>query len=179
MKSDAKLITFFATIVSMIVIVSSLGYGQPAVGRQAPAFALNDVRGKRRDLETMEKHPMIILYFFNVASRPSQEGLFALNDLAGRYAEANLKIWGITISSKDKVANFKAQNNIIFPILLDDNAVVSDLYRARFVLPTVCILGPGLKVLDYIQGGGKTKWTRFSNNCHNSRPSIHNTEKYD
>ena len=65
MKSDAKLITFFATIVSMIVIVSSLGYGQPAVGRQAPAFALDDVRGKRRDLETMEKHPMIILYFFN------------------------------------------------------------------------------------------------------------------
>jgi tetratricopeptide (TPR) repeat protein len=98
---------------------------------------------------------MVILYFFDVASRPSQEGLMALDNLADRYAEAQLKVWGITRSAKSKVADFISRSRISYPILLD-KAKVSDLYQARFVLPTVCILGPGLKVLDYIQGGGKT-----------------------
>jgi tetratricopeptide (TPR) repeat protein len=144
-----------AALMVLIIIVSGPGYGQPAVGRQAPVFVLDDVDGKRHDLATMEKHPMVILYFFDVASRPSQEGLLALDDLAGRFAEANLKVLGITRSAKSNVAEFVSQSRITYPVLLDKSKV-SDLYQARFVLPTICILGPGLKVLDYIQGGGKT-----------------------
>jgi tetratricopeptide (TPR) repeat protein len=37
-----------------------------------------------------------------------------------------------------------------------DNAGVSDRYQARFIMPTVCVIGPDLKVLDFFQGGGKT-----------------------
>jgi Tfp pilus assembly protein PilF/peroxiredoxin len=144
-----------AALTALVIIIGGPGYGQPAVGRQAPFFALDDVGGKHHDLATMQTDPMIILYFFDVASRPSQEGLLALDDLAGRFAEANLKVWGITRSAKPKVAEFISRSRITYPILLD-TAKVSDLYQARFVLPTVCILGPNLKVLDYIQGGGKT-----------------------
>ena len=144
-----------AALIALIVFVSGTGYGQPAVGSRAPVFALDDVDGTRHDLAAMEKHPMVILYFFDVTSRPSQEGLLALDDLAGRFADANLKVLGITRSAKPKVAEFVSQSRITYPVLLDQTKV-SDLYQARFVLPTVCIIGPGLKVLDYIQGGGKT-----------------------
>ena len=155
MRPLIKWLAFPAALIALIITVSGPGYGQPAVGRQAPVFALDDVGGKRHDLTTMETHPMVILYFFDVASRPSQEGLLALDDLAGRFAEANLKVLGITRSAKTDVAQFVSQSRITYPVLLD-KAKVSDLYQARFVLPTICILGPGLKVLDYIQGGGKT-----------------------
>jgi tetratricopeptide (TPR) repeat protein len=155
MRSFLKWLFFPAALFGLVIIVSSPGYGQPAVGRPAPVFALEDVGGKRHDLATMGNQPMIILYFFDVKSRPSQEGLLSLDELAGQYAAANLRVWGITRSAKQNVAEFVSQSRISYPVLLDDSKV-SDLYQARFVLPTVCILGPGLKVLDYIQGGGKT-----------------------
>jgi len=155
MRSLIKMLAFSAALIGIVILVSGPGYGQPAVGRQAPGFALDDIDGKHHDLATLEDNPMIILYFFDVTSRPSQEGLLALDNLAGRYAQANLKVWGITRSAKQKVSEFVSQSRISYPVLID-NSKVSDLYQARFVLPTVCILGPGLKMMEYIQGGGKT-----------------------
>ena len=155
MKSLIKRLVFTVAIIAGIGLFSTSVYAQPAIGQPAPTFTLDDVGGKRHDLKTMQKHPMVILYFFDVASRPSQEGLIALDNLAEQYADADLKIWGITRSAKAKVASFITQSRISFPMLLD-KAKVSDVYQARFILPTVCILGPGLTVLDYIQGGGKT-----------------------
>jgi peroxiredoxin len=98
---------------------------------------------------------MIILYFFDVDSRPSQEGLLSLNQLARQHKEADLTVWAITLSPKEKTSQFAAQSKLAFPVLLDTGKV-SDLYGARVVLPTVCVIGPDLKVLDHIQGGGKT-----------------------
>ena len=155
MRSLIKMLAFSAALVGIAVIVSEPGYGQPAAGRQAPAFALDDIGGKHHELATLENTPMAILYFFDVTSRPSQEGLLALDNLAGRYAQADLKVWAITRSAKENVSEFVSRSRISYPVLID-NSKVSDLYQARFVLPTICILGPGLKVLDYIQGGGKT-----------------------
>jgi tetratricopeptide (TPR) repeat protein len=155
MRPFLKWSAIASALIALTVTISGPGYGQPAVGRQAPLFVLEDVGGKRHDLAVMQKHPMVILYFFDVASRPSQEGLMALDDLAGRFAEANLKAWGITRSAQSEVVQFVSQSRITYPVLIDTSKVC-DLYQARFVLPTICILGPGLKVLDYIQGGGKT-----------------------
>jgi tetratricopeptide (TPR) repeat protein len=36
-----------------------------------------------------------------------------------------------------------------------DTGGISDAYNAKLVLPTIYILGPALKVVDYFQGGGK------------------------
>jgi len=150
MRSLIKMLVFLATLIA----VGSPGYGQITAGQKAPVFAATDINGTRHDLATMKTNPMIILYFFDVASRPSQEGLLALDDLAKRYADADLKVWAITRSAKDKVAEFVTKSRVTYPVLLD-TAKVSDLYQARFVLPTICILGPRLQILDYIQGGGK------------------------
>ena len=66
-----------------------------------------------------------------------------------------MAVWGITRSSREAAVEFTNQANLTFPVLLDASDV-SDLYQARLILPTVCILGPELKALDYFQGGGKT-----------------------
>jgi tetratricopeptide (TPR) repeat protein len=148
------MIVFLATLIVVIMAVGSPVYGQAVPGQKAPVFELADMSGKHYNLATMESHPMIILYFFDVASRPSQEGLLALDDLAKRYTDADLKVWAITRSAKDKVMEFVSKSHIDYPFMLD-TFKVSDLYQARFVLPTICILGPKLQILDYIQGGGK------------------------
>lgn len=131
---------------------------QISSGQMAPIFSLKDFKGQTYDLSQMREQPMLILYFFDVESRPSQEGLLSLNQLMRQYKGANFIVWAITLSPKEKVTKFIEASGITFPVLLDLSKV-SDLYQARQILPTVCTLGSGLKVLDYFQGGGKTTET--------------------
>jgi tetratricopeptide (TPR) repeat protein/peroxiredoxin len=155
MKTFTRSIVFSVFVVIMIVTGTRTGRCQISPGDLAPNFSLEDLSGQVRDLSQMRERPMIILYFFDVDSRPSQEGLLSLDKLAQEYKRTDLTVWAITRSSKAKVVDFTTGTSLTFPVLLD-SAGVSDLYEARFILPTVCIIGPGLKVLDYFQGGGKT-----------------------
>ncbi|HOM30280.1 MAG TPA: redoxin domain-containing protein [Deltaproteobacteria bacterium] len=124
-------------------------------GGKAPLFSLKGLDGKVYSLASMEKSPMLVLYFFDASSRPSQEGLLSLDGIAKRYRKADLTVWGVTASAMPKAQDFVNRTRPGFPVLLD-TAGVGDAYGARQILPSVYILGPGLKVLDVIQGGGKS-----------------------
>lgn len=137
---------------------SSISSGKISPGETAPSFSLKDLKGQTYELSQVKEKPLVILYFFDVESRPSQEGLLSLHQLKKQYKEVEITLWAITLSTREKVAKFVENTGISFPILLD-SAKVSDLYQARQILPTVCILGPGLKILDHFQGGGKTTET--------------------
>jgi tetratricopeptide (TPR) repeat protein len=124
-------------------------------GQKAPVFSLSDLNGRSHDLSLVKDRPMTILYFFDVDSRPSQEGLLTLAQISKNRKEEDLGVWAITRSPRAKVAAFATSAGIGFPFLLD-TAGVDAQYNAKVILPTVCVIGPGLKVLDVFQGGGKT-----------------------
>lgn len=150
---------WFRSSMSIVILAALLwagdGYGQLLPGTAAPAFSLPDAKGQIYDFSKAKDQPLSILYFFAVDSRPSQEGLLSLNDLAKQHPGSGLTVWAITLSPPEKVRQFAAQTGVSFPLLLDKGQA-SDLYQARTVLPTVCTVGPGLKILDCFQGGGKT-----------------------
>jgi len=148
---------FISAAILMAVTTNGIGFchAQLTSGQIAPVFSLKDFKGNTYDLSRMKDHPMIILYFFDVESRPSQQGLLNIDQLSKQYKDANLMVWGVTRSSADKVNKFITTVQPSFPVLMDTSGV-SDLYHARLILPTICILGPDLKLLDYFQGGGKT-----------------------
>jgi tetratricopeptide (TPR) repeat protein len=153
MKRFRKPLAFLAMMAT--VFVPYLCFGQITPGDMAPAFSVKDVKGTTYDLNEMRERSMIIVYFFDAQSRPSQEGLLSLDQLAKRYADADLIVWGVTLSSREAVSAFLTNTKLGLPILLDDTGI-SDQYQARFIVPTVCVIGPGLLVMDYFQGGGKT-----------------------
>jgi tetratricopeptide (TPR) repeat protein/peroxiredoxin len=155
MKTVTKCLAFFMIVTTGFLCGEAVCYGQFAPGQSAPGFSLEDLKGKSYDLSQMKDQPMTILYFFDVESRPSQEGLLTLSELAERYKDIDLAVWAITVSSQEKVDDFVTRTKLGFPVLLDRSGV-SNLYHAQLILPTVCTLGPGLKMLDYFQGGGKT-----------------------
>jgi tetratricopeptide (TPR) repeat protein len=148
---------FCCFFISAIFVVATAGicYSQLPEGQHVPLFSLKDVKGKNYDLSSMKNQPMVIIYFFDVDSRPSQEGLLNMDQLSKQYKDADLMVWGVTRSSTNKVNKFIATIQPSFPVLIDSSGV-SDLYHARLILPTICILGPDLKLLDYFQGGGRT-----------------------
>jgi tetratricopeptide (TPR) repeat protein len=153
MKAIVRRWSLMVMVMAALVSSSATVYGQLESGRTAPVFALKDIKGQVFDLAGVKKKPLTILYFFDVASRPSQEGLFSLNQLA-RQHKGELSVWAVTLSSKEKVAQFASSAGLIFPIL-PSTAQVMGLYHAQQVLPAVCIIGPELRILDYFQGGGK------------------------
>ncbi len=151
-----KLFVSLSVIMLMMSMAGSGFCGEGlVVGKQAPMFLLKDTQDKSYKLSVMKSNPMSILYFFDTESKSSQEGLLSLDKLEKKYKNADLSVWGITNSKKSNVLSFITRTKPNFPILLDQGDV-STLYNANAILPTICILGPGLKVLDIFQGGGKT-----------------------
>ena len=155
MKVNPILVGLLTAAVTIVGLLPGIGHGAFQTGSQVPVFTLKDINGKTYPLSGMKNKAMTILYFFDADSRPSIEGLLSLDQLAKQYRDADLTVWAITRSSKQKVAAFNNSTQTVFPVLLD-TAGVSDMYDAQRVLPTVCIIGPELKMLDLFQGGGKT-----------------------
>ncbi len=126
---------------------------QMTAGQPAPAFRLTGTDNLVYDLAQLKDQPLSILFFFDVDSKPSQEGVISLDRLARQHSSAQMQVWGISRSPQEKLADFAARNQLTLPILID-RSNVSDQYQARLILPTACILGPGLKIMDHLQGGG-------------------------
>lgn len=155
MKSALRLCQCLLLVTGALVFFL---FSSPAVAMQgelAPDFSLKGMDGKTYRLSEIDDQPMLILYFFDATSRPSQEGLLSLDELAKKYDDADLTVWAVTLSPLETVSRFLSQSDLTFPVLAD-TAQISDLYQARLITPTVCVVGPGRVVMDYFQGGGKT-----------------------
>ncbi len=124
-------------------------------GTPAPLFREKDPNGKVYDLSSLKNKQMIVLYFFDVDSESSREMLLNLGELSRKFADADLTVWGISRSPKEKTTGFVTEKKPGFPILVDSSGIAK-AYYATMILPVVCIVGPELKVMDYFQGGGKT-----------------------
>lgn len=155
MKSRMLRCVLGVVIAAGYLAVSGAASGTIGPGLTAPALLLKDAAGKRYDLSASNRRPMTILYFFDADSRPSLEGLLTLNRVAKGAKAGGLTVWAITMSEKEKASGFARKAGVTFPVLIDVGGKVSEAYRARQVLPSVCVVGPGGKVLDSFQGGGK------------------------
>lgn len=144
----------FSGFLFFTLMFGSLAVAAISPGQTAPEFTLNDHTGKSYALTDTKSRAMVILYFFDINSRPSQEGMLNLSHLWKKYAESDMLIWGITRADNSQIAEFVERAKPGIPILLDDGKI-HDLFQARSLLPTVCILGSDLKVKDVFQGGGK------------------------
>jgi tetratricopeptide (TPR) repeat protein len=154
-KGAKKRVSLIITLLVAIIFCPGLSHSNFGVGGVAPDFSLQDIYGRSHKLTSMQEHSLIVLYFFNTSSASSQDGLLILNRLIGKYGNTDLIIWGITTSPKNEVSDFIINHHAGFPVMLD-NSKVSETYQAQLILPTVVILGPKLKVIDYFQGGGAT-----------------------
>lgn len=155
MKIPGRYPVLVMILAAAVLFGTGQGYGKLAPGQAAPTFSAKDLQDRPHDLSQLQNRPMVVLYFFDIDSKSSTEGLLSLRQMAKHYPGGEVTVWAVTLSPKDKVSAFVAGNPLGFPVLLDQSGI-SSRYDAQTILPTVCILGPGLKVLDHLHGGGKT-----------------------
>jgi len=138
-----------------ITAFPTIGSAEFNPGDQAPDFSLEDVYGRPHKLSALQDHSLIVLYFFDTASPASQKGLLSLNKLIRRFEDTDLLVWGITTSSRSSISDFITTHKTSFPVMLDQKGI-SAAYQAEVILPTIYILGPDRKIIDFFQGGGQS-----------------------
>ena len=134
------------------LLISPVVNAQLRPAQPAPSFSLNTIQGKPVEINSLQGKQLLILYFFDMDSRPSLEGLTFINNLARQF-RTELEVYGISSSPQGRIFPYIQRNGIIFSVL-HDTAQVRDLYGARQILPVGCLIGPGFKVRGYFQGGG-------------------------
>ncbi len=153
MRHQIRFLLFL--FVLLLCINPVIGFAQFKTGDIAPDFTLEDVYGRPYQLASMKDNSLIVLYFFDTGSQASQEGLLTLNKILHKFEGTDLLVWGITTSNKSDVSDFIVDHKAGFPVMQDLKGV-SAIYQAEYILPTVYILGPGRKIINTFQGGGKS-----------------------
>lgn len=101
-------------------------------GEKAPDFTLYDHTGRPRTLSALLSHGPVVLFFFPLASSPictAQACHF--RDLSSEFATVGAQRVGISTDTVDKQAHFAQQRSFDYPLLSDEDGVVSELFGVR------------------------------------------------
>jgi thioredoxin-dependent peroxiredoxin len=101
-------------------------------GEKAPDFTLYDHTGRPRTLSALLSEGPVVLFFFPLASSPictAQACHF--RDLSNEFATVGAQRVGISTDTVDKQAHFAQQRSFDYPLLSDEDGVVSELFGVR------------------------------------------------
>jgi peroxiredoxin Q/BCP len=101
-------------------------------GERAPDFTLFDHTGRPRTLSALLCDGPVVLFFFPIASSPictAQACHF--RDLSDEFARVRAQRVGISTNTVDKQAHFARQRSFDYPLLSDEDDVVSELFGVR------------------------------------------------
>jgi len=101
-------------------------------GEKAPDFTLCDHTGRPRTLSALLSEGPVVLFFFPLASSPictAQACHF--RDLSNEFAAVGAQRVGISTDAVDKQAHFAQQRSFDYPLLSDEDGVVSELFGVR------------------------------------------------
>ncbi len=126
----------------------TLKYNSPFMGKPAPAFALEDISGKKVSLDSY-KGKAVLINFWATWCGPCKIETPWLIELRNKYAAQGFEILGISTEgddlakddkagwAKDKaaIAKFVAQQNVPYPILVDGDSL-SQEYGGLDAMPT-------------------------------------------
>ena len=101
-------------------------------GEKAPDFTLYDHTSRPRTLSALLSKGPVVLFFFPLASSPictAQACHF--RDLSNEFARVGAQRIGISTDAVDKQAHFAQQRSFDYPLLSDEDGVVSELFGVR------------------------------------------------
>ena len=124
-----------------------------AVGDTAPDFAIKDMDGNIVILSHFEKQP-VVLRFFETDCRFCRADTPIINVYFEKYKEKGLKVFYVAAyhETKESVNGFMDALDVPFPVILDKNAKLADLYNV-LLYPQTIMITPGRRIKAIIPGG--------------------------
>lgn len=133
MKSILKLFTVIA-IISLSIVLHAQD-GQPMIGETAPSFTLKDPGGKTHSLEQLKGKYVVIHFAATWCPFCNAEAPY-LEELYKNYRNKGVEVLIVDVKEdKDLVEKSFKRFNFSFPVLLDEDGVVSTSYAPAGVQP--------------------------------------------
>lgn len=125
------------------------------MGRPAPDFSLTDLQGQPMQLAQWQGTP-VLLNFFKSDCAWCQAELPKFVEVCGRHPDLDLGILGIAVGLDDatSAARFAAENNFDFPVAVDSDHTVRELYALQRV-PTLVLINAAGNVIRIYEGASE------------------------
>ena len=124
----------------------------PQVGFPAPDFSLSRADGQSAQLADWRGQP-VVLNFWATWCPPCRAEMLALQAVAQAYREQGVRVLGVNQAEEpNQVVGFMQTLGLDFPVLLDRDAAVSQLYRVRS-LPTTFFIDREGVIREIVIGG--------------------------
>ena len=109
---------------------------------QQQPIALSSLRGK-----------VVLLNFWATWCGPCQEEMPSLEALYGRYKDKDFVVVGVSLDEEgwSAIQDFTKHIPVSFPILLDTQQAISDLYQV-YRIPETYLIDPSGKIIDKFVG---------------------------
>lgn len=124
-----------------------------AVGDEAPDFMAKDLQGNVVILSYFQDQP-VILRFWETDCKFCRADTPIINVYFEKYKEKGLKVLYVSASTetKERVNDFIKDLDVPFPVIMDIDAKIADLYNV-FLYPQTIMIAPGQKIMAIIPGG--------------------------
>lgn len=118
-----------AGVASLSDLASSVGPVEGlSEGNIAPDFTVTTIDGQSISLSAL-RGDVVLLNFWGTWCAPCKREMPELQDLYQRYGDVNFTVLGLAVrDSAEAVATFRDDNNITFPLALDENNSVTQAY---------------------------------------------------
>ena len=137
------------TAALLLVLATPALAAPPAIGSRAPDFALATPDGARIQLSAL-RGQIVVVNFFATWCPPCRAETPDLIKTSSDYLKHNVVFLGVDSREPgDLVAQFAAAKGINYPIVLDRDGKVDDLYDVR-AIPTTYVVGRDGRIM-YVQ----------------------------
>jgi len=146
------LLLFAACILTVVAGCDSGNKGVLQFGEKAPSFSSTDMNGTSIDLAELQGVPVVLRFFVpNCKYCRSDTKIF--NEYFKKYSGKGLKIIYInTDKNLEEAQKFVKELDIVFPVILDRDQAIAELYRVKIV-PQTIVLDPDHLIIGAILGG--------------------------
>lgn len=133
-------------------ILEKLGFSVFPEAQAIPAFNLRTTDGKNVSINDL-KGKYVFLNFWATWCPPCQKEMPSMEALYAKFGKKNFTMLAVSVRENPKtVEKFLASRKYTFPIALDPDGAVSELFVGRGI-PTTYILDPQGKAIAGLVGG--------------------------
>ncbi|TXT57325.1 MAG: Peroxiredoxin Bcp [Candidatus Thorarchaeota archaeon] len=119
----------------------------PSIGDLAPDFETVDEKGNKFKLADY-RGKKIVLYFYPKDGTPGCTAeACSLRDSYTIFQDSGIPIFGMSGGDAESHIKFKEKHNLPFPILMDEDLDIAELYDAKSRLS---VIGLGVKRITYL-----------------------------
>lgn len=153
MKSILR--SFLSVAIAAVAVFGAAGcvkaqdfFGNPLIGRKAPSFTLDTVRGEEIALDDAIKGQKAVLVFWATWCPHCRTQVVALNSKKAEMEKQGIVILLVDIGESPRVVQrFMDSKGLDFNVLLDADSAIAEKYQVAGV-PTLVFIGADGKVRE-------------------------------